>query len=272
MPNCDLGTRPPFSGLEQAFHRLSRSSALRLREIACEGVTRTLQLGELGDDGAPSISLVAGVHGDEPVGPWAVLSTLEDGLLDRRFAYRIWPCTNPTGYEAGTRCNAEGFDVNRSFSDGGSTPESRAIVMSNRDRRFVLSIDVHEDHEADGFYCYVAGPKAAGLGAAVVHAIVEAGFSIQDFDGFDFGEPAGANPLRRCAGGVVIMDADEGRFFNGLSHNLHMVRRAAEHVATFESPRGLRWEERVAIHRVAIVAAIDYVASFDFGAARLRSG
>jgi hypothetical protein len=57
------------------------------------------------------------------------------------------------------------------------------------------------------------------------------------------------------------MDADEGSYFDGLSFNLRMARLAAEHVATFESPRERPWEERIAIHRVAIVAAINYIAT-----------
>lgn len=261
MANCDPGSSRPYSALERAFRDLGRSIGLSAREVACAGASRSLQTAEMGEPGAPSIALAAGVHGDEPAGPWAVISALESGLLDGRFAYRIWPCTNPSGYAAGSRLNADGVDINRSFSHGGSTPESRAIITSNRDRRFVLSIDVHEDHEADGFYCYAAGPQAQGLGSAIVRAVIEAGFPVQDFEGFDFGEPAGTNPHRRCADGVVIMDADEGRYFDGLSYNLHMVRRAAEHVVTVESPRGRPWEERIAIHRVAIVAAVDYVAT-----------
>ena len=94
------------------------------------------------------------MHGDEPAAPWALLSLVRDGLLDRAFSYRLWPCTNPTGYAAGTRANAEGLDINRSFGGGGSTPEARAILTANRDRQFALSIDLHEDPEAQGFYCY----------------------------------------------------------------------------------------------------------------------
>ncbi len=225
------------------------------------GPARTLQIGELGDPSAPAIALSAGVHGDEPAGPWALVSLVSAGLLDARFAYRIWPCTNPTGYAAGTRCNAGGDDVNRSFSRGGTTPESRAIITSNRDRRFVLSVDVHEDHEADGFYCYAGGPAAAQLGAAIAGAIVEAGFPLQNFADFDFGEPGGGNPKRLRAGGVVVMAPDEGRYFDGLSLNLHMMRRAAEHVVTLETPRKRPWDDRIAMHRVALVAALDYVAS-----------
>jgi hypothetical protein len=102
------------------------------------------------------------MHGDEPAGPWALLSLVRDGLLDRSFATGLWPCANPSGYAAGTRANAEGLDINRSFGGGGSTPEARAILTANRDRQFALSIDLHEDPEAQGFYCYELS-EPAGL-------------------------------------------------------------------------------------------------------------
>jgi hypothetical protein len=233
---------------------------MEISDVECREAGGPLLLGRLGGERAPGIALAAGVHGDEPAGPWAVISVLANGLLDARFAYRVWPCTNPAGYAAGTRANADGRDVNRSFGDG-STPESCAILAANRERHFALSIDVHEDVEADGFYCYVAGPHAEPLGRAIVLAVEEAGLPVQDFDGFDFGEPAGANPNRRCEHGVVVMDADESRYFDGLSLNLFMAQQAAEHVVTLESPGRRAWGARIAVHRVAIVAAIDYLAT-----------
>ena len=60
-------------------------------------------------------------------------------------------------YAGGTRESADGVDVNRSFGRGGQSPEARAILTANRDRKFVLSIDLHEDCDADGFYCYEYG-------------------------------------------------------------------------------------------------------------------
>ena len=85
---------------------------------------------------------------------------------------------NPTGYRAGTRANAEGADVNRSFSRGGTTPEARAILTANRDRRFVLSLDLHEDFEADGLLRLRAAARRAStppFRRPVVAALDDAG-------------------------------------------------------------------------------------------------
>ncbi len=146
---------------------------------------------ELGLRERPVVHLTSGVHGDEPAGPWALLSSVEGGLLDSAFAYRIWPCTNPSGYRAGTRVNADGNDVNRSFSESVSTPESRAIMAENRERRFVVAMDLHEDFEAEGFYCYepVVDGRAP-LSEAILEAIELAGFPLQSLDHrFDLGYP-----------------------------------------------------------------------------------
>src|ERR1700730_1806318 len=88
--------------------RALRPRGVSVREVACVNAPRTLLVAETGDPNAPSVALSAGVHGDEPAGAWALLSIVRDGLLDPRFSYRMWPCLNPSGYQAGTRHNAEG--------------------------------------------------------------------------------------------------------------------------------------------------------------------
>ena len=224
------------------------------------GARRTLLVAETAAPaGAPLVALSAGVHGDEPAGPWALLSIARDGLLDPRFAYRMWCCTNPSGYELGTRENADGQDINRSFTSGGTTPEARAIVTSNRDRHFVLALDLHEDFEADGFYCYeplVDG--AAPLGAGIVRALDESGFPIQDLgDEFELGYPPEAHHLRRLERGRVLPDpAAERAFFKGTPYSLYLMRRAAERAVTLETPRTCAWDDRIAMHRTAVVAAL----------------
>jgi hypothetical protein len=257
-----------YETLERAWKGLRRSHGVRIREIACEGVARTLLLAEAGAPLAPAVHLCAGVHGDEPAAPWALLSLVRDGLLDRRFAYRIWPCTNPSGYRLGTRANAEGADVNRSFGKGGTTPEARAIVTALRDRRFELSIDLHEDFEAGGFYLFEpgsagiasSGGEASGLGPAVISALDDAGIPIHRLEsGFDVGYPPGSGHRCRFERGRVLPDIDEELqlFRGGLPLSIFLARRLARKVLTFESPRGLPWEDRIAAHRVAVVAAIE---------------
>jgi hypothetical protein len=248
-----------------------RGRVATVRELACVGVPRTLLVAELPSvDGpeAPAIALSAGVHGDEPAAPWALLSLVRDGLLDRSFAYRLWPCTNPTGYAAGTRVNADGVDVNRSFGGAGSTPESRAVFTAYRDRSFSLTIDLHEDPEGRGFYCYELSAKKTGapdLGTACVRAVAEAGFPIESFGpGFDLGFPPGLELAVEMEPGRVVpdLDVEVAAFGKALPYSPALVRRkTTAHALTFESPRPLPWESRIAIHRIAVVTAVERVAA-----------
>ncbi|HEY9179117.1 MAG TPA: succinylglutamate desuccinylase/aspartoacylase family protein [Candidatus Baltobacteraceae bacterium] len=223
-----------YADLQARWKALRAEREIAVREVACIGAPRTLLCADFGELHAPVIAIAAGVHGDEPAGPRAALALAEDGELDRRFAYRMWPCTNPSGYASGTRENADGADVNRSFGRGGQTPEARAIVTANRDRKFMLSLDLHEDCDAGGFYCYEYGE--GDLGVQVVEAVAAAGYPIE-------------NVLRPD----TALEADE---IGGLSYTLSVVRHATRRALTFETPLRLPMDDRVAIHRIAVKAAI----------------
>lgn len=245
-----------------AAWRALRVRGVRVREVACVGAPRTLLMAELGDASAPAVSIIAGVHGDEPAAPWALHSIVRDGLLDGRFAYRIWPCLNPSGYIAGTRTNAEGHDVNRSFSRGGTTPEARALLTANRDRKFALALDLHEDYEAEGAYVYepLRSGSAPRFSHAVVAALDDAGLPVQTIgDDFDLGAPADADvrAMYRLERGRVLVDYDlELRFFPGLPSSIALMYRGTPAALTFESPRPRPWDERIAAHRVAVTTVL----------------
>ena len=249
-----------YDDLAAAWRALRPQTGLRVREIACVGAARTLLLAEWGDPKLPVVSISAGVHGDEPAGVWALLSLVDGGLLDPRYSYRLWPCFNPTGFEAGTRANAEGIDVNRSFGRGGTSPEAKAILTANRDRTFALSIDLHEDHEAGGLYFSEAARpgRHGGYSAALTAAVTAAGFPIQALtDAFELGPPGAEVAHARGPGAVVVDALRETPFFErALPLGLVLVRRAAPCALTLETPRGRAPGERIAMHRVAVIEAL----------------
>ncbi|MEO6912776.1 MAG: succinylglutamate desuccinylase/aspartoacylase family protein, partial [Candidatus Baltobacteraceae bacterium] len=220
----------PYDDLEAGWKALRRSRDISVREVACIGAPRTLLCAEVGSTSAPTVAIAAGVHGDEPAAAWALLSLVEDGLLDPLFSYRLWPCNNPTGYRAGTRENAEGDDVNRSFTRGGQTPEAKAIMTANRDRKFVLSLDLHEDNEAEGFYCYCYEPTEVGspIGTRVVESIAAAGLPLQALTHeFNLGAPLQTTQVTLTAGRVIPNLAAEMAGLGGLSYSLYVIRHAA---------------------------------------------
>lgn len=243
-----------YRDVERRWKALRTTHWHHVREIACVGAARTLLCVEFGDSALPAVTIAAGVHGDEPAGPWALLRLVEAGALDERFSYRVWPCTNPTGFDAGTRENAEGTDVNRTFGGGGRSPEAKAMLTANRDRTFALSLDLHEDADARGFYCYEYG--GGQIGAAVLEALDRAGIAIEPLDeGFDAG-PLDAATSRREPGRIVADHRRESARLGALSYSLAIARRAATHALTFETPSARAWDERLEAHALAVRAAI----------------
>lgn len=224
--------------MQRRWKALRGRSDLSVREVACEGASRTLLCIEQGQTGSEAVVLSAGAHGDEPAGPWALLELAESMALPHEFCYRIWPCMNPSGFLRGTRENAEGLDINRTFGRGGTSPEARAIVVANRNRKFVLSIDLHEDDAAEGFYCYEYGTP--GVAVAAIDAVRDSGWLVQAHDG-----------------GIVRMSpAEEAQALGGLSYTLAMTRRAAQRSLTFETSASGALRDRITVHRTAVVAAL----------------
>jgi murein peptide amidase A len=248
-----------YSDLVQRWKALRTSHGMRVREVACVNAARTLLCAEWGDHRLPAIALAAGVHGDEPAGAWALLEFVESDELDARFAYRIWPCMNPSGFAAGSRESVDGVDVNRTFGRGGQSPEARAILVANRDRKFVLSIDLHEDCDAAGFYCYEYG--GGTIGARVVGALESAGFPIDPLEvTFPTAGPLDDAHCARERGRITADPFSEGALLGGLSYTLAIARHAARYALTFETPASAAWRSRLAIHRTALRAAIATVA------------
>jgi hypothetical protein len=241
-----------YDDLCARWKALRGTHEIAVREVACIGAPRTLLCADFGDTQLPAIAIASGVHGDEPAPPWALLDLVERRELDAHYSYRAWPCTNPSGYAGRTRENADGFDVNRSFGRGGQTPEARAIVTANRDRKFALSLDLHEDCDAEGFYCYEYG--AGDVGRRVVNAVAAAGYPIQDLHRCDLGGPVAEYVLDE---GVARPPARlEIEAIGGLSYTLSVVRHAAARALTFETPVRMPWADRIAIHSIAVKAAI----------------
>lgn len=229
---------------------------VRLRHVVCSVADRTLLCADIGDPRLPTVALAAGVHGDEPAGPWALLQLVERGGLRPEFSYRIWPCTNPSGFKARTRANVDGIDVNRTFAGDGGSPEAAAIVTANRGSAFVLSIDLHEDCDAHGFYCYEYG--GADIGRRVVTALAAKGFPIDPLEAtFDLAGPLDDAHCEREPGRILADAPQEALALGGLSYSLALARTGVRRVMTFETPATAAWEARVSMHVAAVSCALD---------------
>ncbi len=222
-----------YSDLVAAWKALRGRENLAIREVACVGAPRTLLCVELGDYRAPTVSIATGINGDERTGPIALYELVRDRLLDPHYSYRLWPCMNPTGFDRGTRGNSDGIDLNRTFGRGGSSPEAKAILTATRDHRYILSLDLHDDLEENGFYCYSYGE----------HAWAETMCASLASD-------LASDPLQ------TPDPEEELHEIGGYSYSLAFARRGMVRVGTLEAPGRLPEERRVALMRSAVLAAL----------------
>src|SRR5205809_598701 len=104
------------------------------------------------------VYLSAGIHGDEPAGPLAVRQLVQDNLWPAGVDVWLCPCLNPTGFPLNRRENAQGIDLNRQYLHAEAAETRAHIAWLQRQPAFDLTLCLHEDWEAHGFYLYELNP------------------------------------------------------------------------------------------------------------------
>lgn len=119
------------------------------------------------------VYLSAGMHGDEPAGPLALLELMRQDFFDAQHDWSICPAINLSGLAAATRGNAAGIDLNRDYWHR-RTPEvaAHAAWLESRPRPDVF-VSLHEDWESSGFYFYEInlGPDCPERAHAILTAV-----------------------------------------------------------------------------------------------------
>ncbi|HXB01926.1 MAG TPA: M14 family metallocarboxypeptidase [Opitutaceae bacterium] len=194
----------------------------------------------------PRIYLSAGIHGDEPAPPLALLRLLERGFFDARATWFICPLLNPVGLARGTRENANGIDLNRDYRNPASAEIRAHVAWLQRQPRFDLAILVHEDWEAKGFYLYELNRTQQPSLAEPILAAVRAGCPIELAEQID-GFPA--------SGGIIHPEGDLTKrevWPESIYLHAHHTRLSYG----FETPSTLPLEQRIATLCTAIETAI----------------
>jgi hypothetical protein len=110
----------------------------------------------------PKIGIVSGMHGDERATPMGVYeffyemcygNNIEYKKLLCRCCFEIVPLANPTGWDADTRNNYQGININR---EGGETPnpvslESQALKAWIDEGGFDMFLDFHQSTSGSSF-------------------------------------------------------------------------------------------------------------------------
>lgn len=108
--------------------------------------------------GRGRVYLSAGIHGDEPAGPLAVRQLVQENQWPASMDLWLCPCLNPSGFPLNRRENGGGIDLNRQYLQVEPAETRAHIEWLKRQPSFDVSLCLHEDWEARGFYLYELNP------------------------------------------------------------------------------------------------------------------
>jgi hypothetical protein len=195
----------------------------------------------------PRVYLSAGIHGDEPAPPLALLELIRRGVLDARAGWFVCPLLNPVGFARRTRENADGVDLNRDYKALRSLEIQAHARWLRRQPNFELTICVHEDWEATGYYVYELNPATRlSLARAMLDAVapicpIETATVI---DGRTVDEPA------------IIRPIADPLLRETWPESIYLRAHHTQLGYTIESPSGRPMAQRVAAHCAAIETAL----------------
>lgn len=193
------------------------------------------------------IYLSAGIHGDEPAPPFALLELIEEGILDDRAVWFVCPLLNPVGFLRRTRENAAGIDLNRDYKALRSLEIQAHARWLQRQPNFDVTLCLHEDWEATGYYLYELNSAQRPTLAPAILAAVKTVCPLESatlIDGRAIAEPA------------IIRPVDDPLLRETWPESIYLRAHHTRLGYTLETPSVLPLAQRVAAHRAAITAAI----------------
>jgi protein MpaA len=198
----------------------------------------------------PRIYLSAGIHGDEPAPPLALLEMIEGRVFDARANWFLCPLLNPAGFLRGVRENAGGLDLNRDYKAIRSIEIAAHIAWLRRQPNFDLALCVHEDWEAKGYYLYELNPTNR---PTLANAMIESASSVLPIEAarvIDDREVSETGIIRPIADPLVRELWPESIYLRAHHTTLGY---------TLETPSSLPLAQRIAGHRAAIETALRLV-------------
>ena len=143
-----------YVNLVRRWRAVARAAGLQVRFLAQADDYKTwyLKTKSLGANGGLYVS--AGIHGDEPGGPEALVTWAEkNARILAQLPCMIFPCLNPWGLVNNRRIDQEGRDLNRLFHRD-DVPVISAVKMLVKSRQFDIALMLHEDYDGQGIYLY----------------------------------------------------------------------------------------------------------------------
>ena len=233
------------------WRRVAREAGLRLRPLARDDGFDLFYLETPCLAGTAGLYLSAGIHGDEPAAPEALLQWAERNAARLAgWPLLVFPCLNPWGLRNNVRTDSQGRDLNRLFHLD-THPVVAAVRKITRQHRFQIALPMHEDYDAQGIYLYEVMRGASGLG----DALLRAGGKILPRDPrrtID-GSPAKRGLIRRR-----ISPAKFAKMGYPEAIWLHLFH--SENTFTFETPSEAALEQRVRAHMAVLDECVRMIA------------
>ena len=229
------------------FEAAARAAHFRVERFGEIAGTPLLALTRRTPGPRPRIYLSAGIHGDEPAPPLALLALLEAGAFDTRANWFLCPLLNPAGFLRGTRENADAVDLNRDYKHVLSIEIRSHLAWFQRQPNFDLTLCLHEDWESAGFYLYELNPENRPTLADAMIAAVARICPIDTAAIIDGRESAAPGIIRPIADPLLRDLWPEAIYLRA-----HHTRLSY----TLESPSALPLPTRIAALRAAIAAAV----------------
>jgi len=203
---------------------------------------------------APALYISAGIHGDEPAGPFAALELLRQPEIFHGLNVTLFPMLNPSGLAANTRENAAGIDLNRDYRDPKSDEIRSHLATLQTLGQYTMTLCLHEDWEMTGFYFYelnVSGEPACAREiqqAMAQHLPIETRTVIDDFE---------------AKNGIIARTAELLRLPRPQwPEAFYLSHYHTQLGYTFETPsKSAPLEARVAAHVAGVRAAAEFVRS-----------
>ncbi|MDB6063970.1 MAG: hypothetical protein JWR26_178 [Pedosphaera sp.] len=193
------------------------------------------------------VYISGGIHGDEPAGPLAMLQMLQENRWPANTDIWICPCLNPTGFPLNSRQNADGIDLNREYFKPKSKEIQAHIAWLQKQPKFDVSMSLHEDWEAEGFYLYELNPDAQPSFAKAIIQRVEEVCPI-DMSLIIEGRPA--------VNGIICPTADP-RSRPDWPEAFYLITNKSRLSYTMEAPSDFQLVTRVAAEVAAVRAILE---------------
>ena len=203
---------------------------------------------------APTILLTAGIHGEEPGSVEGALRWLESGEWAKwDVNWFVLPCINPYGWERNRRRNAQRRDINRQFRDTTDCPEAELVKRLVKGRRFLFTLDLHEDVDTTGYYLYELREEPPFVGERIVKAVGRV-IPINQEKVIDGNQTTGLGLIRRASSVGTLKRRRRWPMA------YHLFFNCTGHILGSETPVHFPLEQRASAHCAGLRTALRAIA------------